>query len=70
MISPAELAHWGTVVPWKLDSQVEQDLVLSRLIIEFAQHPLLGTELVFRGGHASTNFGLIDRGDTAKTSTT
>ena len=50
MITQAELAHWGTVVPWTRDSQVEQDLVLSRLIVEFARHPLLGSELVFRGG--------------------
>lgn len=50
MITQAELAHWGTVVPWTRDDQVEQDLVLSRLIIEFARHPLLGDELFFRGG--------------------
>jgi predicted nucleotidyltransferase component of viral defense system len=50
VITQAELAHWGTVVPWTRDSQVEQDLVLSRLIVEFARHPLLGSELVFRGG--------------------
>ncbi len=30
--------------------QVEQDLVLARLIVEIANHPLLGDELVFRGG--------------------
>ncbi len=30
--------------------QVEQDLLLSRLIIEVANHPYLGGELVFRGG--------------------
>lgn len=50
MISEAELAHWRSVVPWVERSQVEQDLVLSRLIIEIARHPLLGSELVFRGG--------------------
>ena len=50
MITQAELAHWSTIVPWTRDDQVEQDLVLSRLIIEFARHPLLGDELVFRGG--------------------
>lgn len=50
MISEAELGHWRSVVPWVERSQVEQDLVLSRLIIEIAQHPLLGSELVFRGG--------------------
>ena len=50
MITEAELAHWRTRVPWIPDSQVEQDLVLSRLIVEFARDPLLGGELVFRGG--------------------
>ena len=50
MITEAELAHWRTRVPWVPDVQVEQDLVLSRLIVEFARHPLLGRELVFRGG--------------------
>ena len=50
MISETELAHWRTVVPWLDRSQVEQDLVLSRLIVEIARHPLLGSELVFRGG--------------------
>jgi predicted nucleotidyltransferase component of viral defense system len=50
VITEAELAHWRTNVPWILDTQVEQDLVLSRLIIEIAQHPLLSKELIFRGG--------------------
>jgi predicted nucleotidyltransferase component of viral defense system len=50
VITEAELAHWRTMVPWIPDTQVEQDLVLSRLIVEFARHPLLGHELVFRGG--------------------
>jgi len=50
VITGADLAHWRHVVPWATDEQVEQDLVLSRLIIEIANHPLLGDELVFRGG--------------------
>jgi len=50
VITGADLAHWRHVVPWATDEQVKQDLVLSRLIIEIANHPLLGDELVFRGG--------------------
>jgi len=50
VISDAELAHWRQVVPWTEANQVEQDLVLSRLIIEIASHPVLREELVFRGG--------------------
>jgi Nucleotidyl transferase AbiEii toxin, Type IV TA system len=50
VITEADIAHWRNHVPWEDPQQVEQDLVLSRLIIEFACHPLLGNELVFRGG--------------------
>lgn len=50
MITPADIANWRTQVPWVEPDQVEQDLVLSRLIIEIAKDPVLGPELVFRGG--------------------
>ncbi len=50
MITEADIAHWQRRVPWPTLEQVEQDLVLSRLIVEIASHPLLGDELVFRGG--------------------
>lgn len=50
MITAADIAHWRTHVPWVSPEHVEQDLVLSRLIVEFANHPLLGADLVFRGG--------------------
>lgn len=50
MITRADIAHWRTQVPWVSAEHVEQDLLLSRLIIEIARHPLLGQELVFRGG--------------------
>ena len=50
MITEADVAHWQRRVPWPTLEQVEQDLVLSRLIVEIASHPLLGDELVFRGG--------------------
>lgn len=50
MIPQADIAQWRTQVPWVSAEHVEQDLVLSRLIVEIARHPLLGEELVFRGG--------------------
>ena len=50
MIGPAYIARWRLHAPWPTREQVEQDLVLSRLIVEIANHPLLGQELVFRGG--------------------
>ncbi|MDE0318465.1 MAG: nucleotidyl transferase AbiEii/AbiGii toxin family protein [Acidimicrobiaceae bacterium] len=50
MIAQADIAHWQQRIVWPTLEQVEQDLVLSRLIVEIANHPLLGNELVFRGG--------------------
>ncbi len=50
MIPRAAITEWNRLVPWPSVDQVEQDLVLSRLIIEIANDPLLGDELVFRGG--------------------
>lgn len=50
MIPATHITHWSTGVPWPTRDQVEQDLVLSRLIIDIASHPQLGEELVFRGG--------------------
>ena len=50
MITDADIAHWRSHVPWVDPDQVEQDLVLSRVIVEIANDPVLGPELVFRGG--------------------
>lgn len=38
------------MAPWLAEEQIEQDLVLSRLIVELTNHPVLGEELIFRGG--------------------
>lgn len=50
MIPRAIIQAWANQKPWPTLAQVEQDLVLARLIVEITQHPLLGAELVFRGG--------------------
>lgn len=50
MIAQAYLNEWSSRAPWPQQVQIEQDLVLSRLIVEIAQHELLGGELTFRGG--------------------
>jgi predicted nucleotidyltransferase component of viral defense system len=50
VISPAEIQHWRNRVPWTADDQVEQDLILARLMTEIANDPSLGNELVMRGG--------------------
>jgi len=50
VIPQADVAAWSGRAPWPTPEQVEQDLVLARLMIEFARHPVLGPELVMRGG--------------------
>lgn len=50
MLPQAALNAWAQHAPWPNDLDVEQDLILSRAIIDIANHPLLGDELAFRGG--------------------
>ncbi len=38
MIPRAAIQAWATVKPWPSLVQVEQDLVLARLIVEIAEH--------------------------------
>jgi predicted nucleotidyltransferase component of viral defense system len=46
------ISEWRAVVPWVQDFQVEQDLVISRALVEIFSHPLLRDALAFRGGTA------------------
>jgi len=50
VIPAAYVTHWSAGAPWPTRTQVEQDLLLSRLICEIVNDPYLGAELVFRGG--------------------
>lgn len=50
MIPRPAITHWARTVTWPTEEQIEQDLLLSRLIIEIANDPYLGDELIFRGG--------------------
>lgn len=52
MIPAAVITGWGQAHPWSSSAQVEQDLVLSRALVEIYQDPLLADALVFRGGTA------------------
>jgi predicted nucleotidyltransferase component of viral defense system len=60
VIPAASITQWSTGVPWPTRDQVEQDLVLSRLIIDIATHPFLGQELVFRGGTCLHKLHLLE----------
>lgn len=52
MIQRAFITEWRPNAPWTLDAQVEQDLVLSRVLVEIFSDPLLARELAIRGGTA------------------
>jgi len=52
MIPKAHITSWRQTAPWIDDSQVEQDLVLSRAIVEIFNHGELRDDLAFRGGTA------------------
>jgi predicted nucleotidyltransferase component of viral defense system len=46
------ISEWRAVAPWVQDSQVEQDLVISRALVEIFSHKQLRDALAFRGGTA------------------
>ena len=50
MLPEAYITEWSAGAPWPDPVQVEQDLILSRLLIEIANDDLLGKALAFRGG--------------------
>src|ERR1700682_3833727 len=52
MIPMMNIIAWGNVVPWGEQRQVEQDLIISRAIIDLFADPLLREQLRFRGGTA------------------
>ncbi len=43
---------WRERAPWNEDFQVEQDLVISRVLVEMFSDPILAEALAFRGGTA------------------
>lgn len=47
-----DIIQWGVNHPWQNENQIEQDLLFSMAMIEIANDPLLGSELVLRGGTA------------------
>ena len=52
MIPRANITAWRHVAPWPTNEQVEQDLVLSRALVEIFGHELVVDQAIFRGGTA------------------
>ena len=52
MIPQAHITAWRAVAPWGDDAQVEQDLVLSRAVVEIFSDLELAESLALRGGTA------------------
>lgn len=52
MIPAAHITAWANVAPWAEMGQIEQDLIISRAIIDIFSDDFLREELRFRGGTA------------------
>ena len=52
MIPAMNIIAWGNVAPWAEQRQIEQDLVISRALVEMFSDTFLKEELLFRGGTA------------------
>jgi predicted nucleotidyltransferase component of viral defense system len=52
MIPETNITAWSQIAPWGEPRQVEQDLIISRALVDIFNHDLLGSALRFRGGTA------------------
>lgn len=52
MIPSQNIIAWSQRAPWAEQRQVEQDLIISRALVELFNDPFLAQELRFRGGTA------------------
>jgi len=52
VIPAMNIIAWGNVAPWAEQRQIEQDLIISRAVVELFSDDFLKEELRFRGGTA------------------
>jgi len=52
VIPRANITAWRGLAPWPDDAQVEQDLVISRALVELFERPGVAEQAAFRGGTA------------------
>ena len=54
MIPQAYILAWHKTAPWQFEYQIEQDLILSKILVEIYNDEFLREQLLFRGGTALT----------------
>ncbi len=59
MIPQAYITAWRAHAPWSNNEQVEQDLLISRALLEIFGQPELREKLAFRGGTALYKLHLV-----------
>ncbi len=52
MIPEVFIENWRKTVPWQMTEQIQQDLMISRALIDLYNDPHVKDALVFRGGTA------------------
>ena len=52
MIPAMNIVAWSKTAPWAEQRQIEQDLIISRALVELFNDPFLAEQLRFRGGTA------------------
>lgn len=52
MIPRSDITAWSEFAPWKSNEQIEQDLIISRALVELFSDDLISKKLAFRGGTA------------------
>ena len=69
MIPRAHVTAWRATAPWPDDSQVEQDLVVSRALVDMFSGEDLARAMAFRGGTALHKLFFERRARSARPST-
>lgn len=59
MIPVAQITNWRRDAPWANDDDVEQDLLISRAVVDLFNDPFLYQRLAFRGGTALHKLMLV-----------
>ena len=59
MIPLDYITTWRVNAPWPQLSQIEQDLIICRALVELYTHPVVAKNLAFRGGTALFKLHLL-----------